>query len=155
MKETLQPGLKHKFTYVVPEDKTVPHLYRESAEMGKMPPVFATAFMIGLMEWTCIQTIEEHLDEGEGSLGIAVNVSHVAATPAGFPVTVETELLEVKGRRLTFRVRAHDGIDLIGEGQHSRAVVDWTRFSKRMSEKAARHNGGGAMASAQSEVSHG
>jgi fluoroacetyl-CoA thioesterase len=155
MKETLKPGLKHKFTYVVPEEKTVPHLYRESAEMGGMPAVFATAFMIGLMEWTCIQAIEAHLDDGEGSLGIAVDVSHVAATPAGLPVTVEVEVVEVAGRRVSFHVRAHDGVDLIGEGRHSRAVVEWARFERRVSAKAAKYHGARAADAQAAEVSHG
>jgi fluoroacetyl-CoA thioesterase len=138
MKETLKPGLKHQFKYVVPEDKTVPHLYRESTEMRNMPEVFATAFLVGLMEWTCIQLVGPHLDDGEGSLGVAVDISHVAATPAGFTVTVDAELLEVEGRRLWFYLRAQDGVDLIGEGRHARMVVDWARFNRRVAEKSAR-----------------
>ena len=140
MKETLKPGLKHQFKYVVPKDKTVPYLYTESAEMQGMPEVFATPFMIGIMEWACARLIASHLEDGEGTLGVAVDVSHIAATPVGFTVTVDAELLEVDGRKLWFLVRAHDGIDVIGEGRHGRVVVDWARFKRRLSEKVSRHD---------------
>jgi fluoroacetyl-CoA thioesterase len=136
MKPTLVPGLKHTFSYTVPENKTVPFTYPESAIIANMPKVFATGFMIVLMEWTCAQLIEPHLDAGEGSLGTHVNVSHAAATPPGMTVTVDVELAEVNGRRLTFKVRAHDGMDLIGEGTHERTIVPWDRFNAKLAEKA-------------------
>jgi fluoroacetyl-CoA thioesterase len=136
MKPTLQPGLTHRFVYTVPENKTVPHLYPEAADFQAMPDVFATGFMVGLMEWTCIQLMAPHLDAGEGSLGIHIDVSHSAATPPGLTVTVEAECVEVKGRKISFRVRAHDGVDQIGEGRHERAVVAWDKFNARVAEKA-------------------
>ena len=83
MKPSLKPGLKHRFSYRVPENKTVPHLYREAPQLQAMPTVFATGFMVGLMEWTCVQLLEPHLDTGEGSLGVHIDVSHKAATPPG------------------------------------------------------------------------
>jgi len=136
MKPTLKPGLKHSFSYKVPENKTVPYTYPESRIIVQMPKVFATGFMIVLMEWTCAQLIQPHLDPGEGSLGTHVDVSHLAATPIGFTVTVDAELVAVDGRKLTFRVRAHDGKDLIGEGYHERIVVAWDRFNAKLAEKA-------------------
>jgi fluoroacetyl-CoA thioesterase len=136
MKNTLKAGLKHCFTYTVPTNKTVPHLYPEAADFRAMPDVFATGYMVGLMEWTCIQLMAPHLDPGEGSLGIHIDVSHAAATPPGLTITVEAECVDVKGRRLTFKVRAHDGVDLIGEGRHERAVVAWDKFNARVAEKA-------------------
>ena len=138
MKATLRPGLTHRFVYAVPADKTVPHLYPEAAEFRAMPEVFATGFLVGLMEWTCIQLIAPHLDAGEGSLGTRIDVGHVAATPPGLTVTVDAECTAVDGRRITFAVRAHDGVDLIGEGSHQRVVVTWDRFNARVAEKAAR-----------------
>jgi fluoroacetyl-CoA thioesterase len=136
MKATLRPGLKHAFSYKVPESKTVPYTYPESPEIAAMPKVFATGFMIVLMEWACARLLAEHLDEGEGSVGTHVDVSHAAATPPGFTVTAEAELVEVSGRKLAFRVRAHDGADLIGEGRHERVVVAWDKFNARVAEKA-------------------
>ncbi|MEA2984550.1 MAG: fluoroacetyl-CoA thioesterase [Alphaproteobacteria bacterium] len=137
MKATLKAGLTHRFTYQVPAQKTVPHLYREAPEFQVMPAVFATGFMVGLMEWTCIQLLAPHLDVGEGSLGTHIDVSHMAATPAGLNVTVDAECTAVRGRRASFRVRAHDGVDLIGEGRHERAIVVWDRFNAKVAEKAA------------------
>jgi fluoroacetyl-CoA thioesterase len=136
MKATLKPGLKHSFSYAVPENKTVPYTYPESPIIAGMPKVFATGFMIVLMEWTCAQLLEPHLDAGEGSLGTHVDVSHLAATPPGFKVTVEAECIEVSGRKVVFKVRAHDGVDLIGEGRHERVVVAWDRFNAKVAEKA-------------------
>ena len=136
MKPTLKPGLKHSFTYTVPVTKTVPHLYAESPELSAMPEVFATGFMVGLMEWTCMKVLEPHLDPGEGSLGVKINVSHVAATVPGQTVTVEAECSGVRGRRATFHVRAHDGIDMIGEGTHERYIVPWETFEMQVNRKA-------------------
>lgn len=136
MKPSLKAGLKHRFSYVVPENKTVPFTYPEAADIASMPKVFATGFMIVLMEWTCIQLLAPHLDEGEGSLGTHVDVSHSAATPPGFTVTVDVELAELAGRKAVFKVRAHDGVDVIGEGRHERAIVAWERFNARVVDKA-------------------
>jgi len=135
MKPTLKAGLKHSFAYKVPENKTVPYTYPESPIIAAMPKVFATGFMIVLMEWTCTQLLSEHLDQGEGSLGTHVDVSHLAATPAGMTVKVDVEVAEVNGRKIAFKVSAHDGMDLIGEGRHERVVVAWDRFNARLAEK--------------------
>ena len=138
MKPTLQPGLKYTFAYTVPISKTVPHLYQESPELAAMPEVFATGFMVGLMEWTCVQLLAPHLDPGEGSLGVHIDVSHKAATPVGFTVTVEAECIEVKGPRAKFALRAHDGIDEIGSGTHERFIVTWDRFNRGVAAKMAK-----------------
>ena len=136
MKATLQAGLKHSFSYVVPENKTVPYTYPESPIIAAMPKVFATGFMIVLMEWTCAQLLDQYLDAGEGSLGTHVDVSHLAATPPGMTVKVDAEVIEVTGRKIMFKVRAHDGMDLIGEGRHERVAVVWDRFNAKVAEKA-------------------
>lgn len=138
MRDTLKPGDKTTFAYLVPIEKTVPHLYPEAPEFQTMPTVFATGFLVGLMEWTCIKLLAPHLDPGEGSLGVHADVSHVAATVPGQTVTVEAVCTAVIGRRVTFEVSAHDGIDMIGEGRHERMVVPWDRFVARVNEKALR-----------------
>jgi fluoroacetyl-CoA thioesterase len=138
MKDTLKTGLTHRFEYMVPENKTVPHLYPEAAQFQVMPEVLATGYMVGLLEWACIQLLEPHMEAGEGSLGTHVNVSHQAATPPGLTITVDTEITELQGPRAKFMVRAHDGIDLIGEGQHERFIIKWDRFNARLDEKRAR-----------------
>jgi fluoroacetyl-CoA thioesterase len=138
MKPTLQPGAKTEFAFRVPATKTVPHLYPEAHEFQLMPTVFATGFMVGLMEWTCLHILAPHLDEGEGSLGVHIDISHTAATLPGQTVTVEAECTKVDGRRVHFHVKAHDGLDLIGEGDHQRVIVDWDRYEERVNEKAKR-----------------
>ena len=138
MKPTLQPGARATHSFAVPLEKTVPHLYPEAPEFRAMPTVFATGFMVGLMEWTCLKVLAPHLDAGEGSVGIHIDVSHGAATVPGQTVTVEAECTAVSGRRVSFRVKAHDGVDVIGEGRHERMVVPWDRFTARVNEKAKR-----------------
>jgi fluoroacetyl-CoA thioesterase len=135
VKATLKPGLSHRFAYKVPENKTVPYTYPESPEISSMPKVFATGFMIVLMEWTCTQLLAPHLDPGEGSVGVHVDVSHLAATLPGQTVTVDVECTEVVGQRIGFKVKAHDGVDLIGEGRHERFVLMWDKFNARLAAK--------------------
>jgi fluoroacetyl-CoA thioesterase len=137
MKDTLKVGDSHTHRFTVTEAKTVPNLYPESPDFSSMPRVFATGYMVGLMEWACIEALKPHLDEGEGSLGVGIDVTHVAATPPGMEVTVEVECLAIEGRRLRWRVRARDQAELIGEGTHDRAVVVWERFNRKVAEKAA------------------
>lgn len=136
MKDTLRVGQTHRFEYKVPATKTVPHLYPEAVEFTTMPTVFATGFMVGLMEWTAIQLLAAHLDHGEGSLGTHIDVTHIAATVPGQVVTVDVEVTAVNGRRVEFKVRAHDGLDLIGEGKHERVVVPWEKFEVKVNQKA-------------------
>lgn len=85
--------------------------------------VFATPAMIALMEETAWKSVQGYLQEGEGSVGISINVRHLAATPLGMRVRCESELTEVDGRRLTFSVKVYDERGLIGEGTHERFVI--------------------------------
>lgn len=136
MKESIKPGLSFDFQFKVPENKTVPHLYPESPEFQQMPQVLATGFMIGLFEWACIQAINPHLDwPDEQSVGIEIRVNHVAATPPGLTVTVSGTLEKVEGRRLTFSLSAHDGVDKISEGTHDRFIIDAAKFNAKMAAK--------------------
>lgn len=136
MHQTLKIGDRASFDYRLPANKTVPHLFPEAHAFQLMPTVFATGFMVGLMEWTCLNVLEPHLEEGEGSLGVHIDVSHVAATLPGQMIKVDAECIEIDGRRIHFHVRAHDGLELIGEGKHQRMVVDWQRFEAKVNEKA-------------------
>lgn len=138
MKPSLTAGSTHRFTYRVPENKTVPHLFPEARDFQIMPHVFATGYMVGLMEWACMDMIRPHLEEGEGTLGTLINVNHTAATPPGFTIHVDVECTDVKGKLLRFNVKAHDGVDVIGEGRHERYAVMWDKFTARVSEKAAK-----------------
>ena len=80
MLESLKPGIEHQFRFRVPPSKTVPQLYPEASELQMMPQVFATRFLVGLIEWTCIQAINPHLAwPEEQSVGIDINISHPPA----------------------------------------------------------------------------
>ena len=137
MKNSLKPGLTFEFQFKVPESKTVPHLYPESPEFQVMPEVLATGFMVGLFEWACIQAINPHIDwPDEQTVGIQVNLSHLAATPPGLTVTVKGKLDEVEGRKLSFSIVADDGIDKISEGTHERFVINAAKFNAKMAAKA-------------------
>ena len=118
--------------------KTVPALYPESDEFVAMPEVFATGFLVGLLEWTCILAINPHLDwPREQTVGTHIDVSHTAATPPGLSVTATVELIAVEGRKLTFRVEAHDGVETISSGRHERYVIDRAQFDAKVAGKQA------------------
>jgi len=137
MKDSLKPGIKHVHQFKVPPTKTVPALYPESAAFAAMPEVFATGFLVGLLEWACIEAINPHLDwPSEQTVGTHINVSHEAATPPGLEVTATVELVAVEGKKLTFQVRAHDGVDLISQGIHERFVINRDRFDTKVRAKA-------------------
>jgi fluoroacetyl-CoA thioesterase len=136
MKTSLTAGITHAFKYTVPESKTVPHLYPEAAEFQKMPQVFATGFLVGLIEWTCIQAINPHIDwPEEQTVGIGINLNHTAATPPGLTVTVTVHLVEVAGKRLVFEFEADDGIDSICKGSHERFVINSVKFAEKLKAK--------------------
>jgi len=97
-----------------------------------LPPVFATPVMIMVMENAALNAIKSYLDPGESSVGTAVNVRHLAATPVGRRVTGMAEVTNVDGRRVEFAVRATEGGKEIGAGTHSRVIIDVARFAQRL-----------------------
>ena len=125
----LQPGITHTITSTVTQDKTA------SAVGSGGLDVFGTPAMIGLMEMCCLQAVQPLLNEGQGTVGTALNVRHLAATPLGLQVRCECELQQVEGKRLLFAVRAYDPAGLIGEGTHERFIVDNERFMQRTLQK--------------------
>lgn len=138
MKETLQPGLQHTFSFVVTQEKTVPHVYQESDLFREMPEVFATAFMVGFIEWACMEALRPYLEEGERTLGTMINVSHQAATPPGMQVTAVVKCLEVEGKRTLWEIAVHDEVELIGKGTHERFTVNHDKFCARIAGKAVK-----------------
>ena len=138
MKDTLHEGLTFQFKFKVPDNKTVPYLLPESPEFQAMPRVLATGYMVGLIEWTCIQLVNPHLDwPAEQTVGTGINVSHTAATPPGLTVTIEARLVKVEGRKLTFAISASDGIDAISQGSHERFIIIADKFNERAAKKAS------------------
>ena len=101
-----------------------------------MPEVFATGYLVGLLEWACVKCLDPHLNwPEEQTLGTHINISHEAPTPPGFEVKARVKLTEVDGRRLFFYVEADDGRDVIARGTHERYVVDKARFVAKVEEK--------------------
>ena len=90
--------------------------------------VFGTPSMIALMEKAALQSVQPYLDEGQGTVGLHLDIQHLAATPIGMTVRAESELEKVEGRMLFFQVRAYAGDELIGEGKHQRCIVYNDRF---------------------------
>ena len=136
MKDSLRPGLRHQSTLLVTEHHLVPALFPESVESQVRPPVFATGFLVGFLELACVELIIPHLDwPEEQAVGTMINVTHQAATPAGMLIVATAELISVDGRRLTFYVEAHDGVDLVSRGSHERMIIDRQRFTEKTYKK--------------------
>lgn len=141
MKTSPAIGDVFEFSVRIGDNKMVPALYPESDIFLSMPSVFATGYMVGLMEWACAEALRPHLEAGEGSLGVLVDVNHTAPTLPGQTVTVTVTCDKAEGRKLGWHVIARDELDVIGEGRHERAVVAWDRFNQKLVEKRNRLQG--------------
>ena len=136
-KPTLRPGLTHTESILITDRLIVPEMADYFTNFASMPPVLATAYLVAFVEWTCVRALADHLLEGETSLGIHVDLSHTAATPAGMRATAAIELIEMNGRKLRFKVACRDERDEIGAGFHERFVIDEARFLSRLDQKRA------------------
>lgn len=94
--------------------------------------VFSTPSMIALMENTAAGSLAPHLEEDQGSVGTAVNIKHIAATPLGMKVTCESEIIEIDRKRILFSIKAYDEKGLIGEGTHERFIIDNEKFMNKL-----------------------
>jgi len=139
MNDTLKAGLDYELRFRVPESKTVPALYPESAEFQAMPRVLATGYMVGLIEWACIQAVNPYIDwPNEQTVGISINVNHTATTPPGLEVSARVKLVEVDGKRLVFETELNDGVDTISKGTHERFIIDAEKFNLKIKQKVER-----------------
>jgi len=128
--EAVQPGLRGEVRLVVAEEHTAQHLGSGAVK------VLATPQMVLLIERAGVAAIDHLLPEGYRTVGAHLDVRHLAPTPIGFEVKATAELIEVQGRRLTFRVEVHDEVEIVGEGTHERAIINVQRFSERVAQKA-------------------
>lgn len=128
----LRVGLTGRKELVVEERHTASHLGSGGV------PVYATPMMVLAMEEAALSAVDPLLDDGRATVGVSLDVRHLAATPLGMRVTATAELVGIDGRMLTFRVEARDEAELIGEGTHVRAVVDLERFKDKLAKKARR-----------------
>ena len=128
----LKPGLEGHAEIVVGDQHTAPRI-----GSGRVR-VLATPVMINLMEAAALDAAENLIPVGHQSLGTRLDVRHIAATPVGMRVRATAKLISVDGRTLEFRVEAHDERDLIGDGAHTRLVVNVARFDQRVQAKLSR-----------------
>jgi predicted thioesterase len=124
-------GASASKSVIVTRELTVAHFH------PNMPEVYGTPLMIYLMEVVAADAIQKYLPEGWVSVGVMVNVKHLAATPVGLTVTARAEVVSVEDHTITFAVEAHDGIEKIGEGRHVRAPVHLERFVQRVKVKSS------------------
>lgn len=116
----------------VSADKLVPALYPESSLYQEMPPVLATGFMIGLMEWAAIEILHPCLQPAKISLGTDVAVSHEKATIEGAEVIAEATVASISGKTVTFDVVVRENDRIVGVGTHRRVIVDRQRFEAKL-----------------------
>jgi predicted thioesterase len=125
-------GTKGEKKILVTSDNAIGFLGLEGAR------VLSTPHLIGFMERTSRDTVLPFLEPGHDTVGTHVNVSHLAASPIGTPVTFRTEVTAVDGRRVQFRVEAWDDKDKVAEGTHERAIINVAKFATRLAEKTQR-----------------
>lgn len=125
----LQPGLHYELEWTVTPELSAPHLGSGSLK------VFATPAMVALIENACTMLVQPHLPEGHTTVGVLVHVQHLAATPVGDKVVARVELQAVEGNLLTFNAEVSDSSEVVGRGQHQRAIIEIDRFLARVAGK--------------------
>lgn len=128
----MEIGIKGQVETVVNENNTAKFVGSGSLD------VFATPNMIGLMEQASQASVAPFLEEGQGTVGTKIAVSHDAATPLGMKVRAESELIEIDRRRLVFEVKAYDECGLIGQGRHERFIIQNEKFLAKVNAKAGK-----------------
>lgn len=125
----IQIGIKGRLEQTVTPEMS-------AARVGSgLVDVFATPMLVALVEQTCYESVLPYLDDGQGTVGTLVNITHTSATPIGKRVWCESELTEVDRRRLVFSVKAYDEAGPIGEGTHERFVIDTEKFMEKLKAK--------------------
>ncbi|WP_432404933.1 thioesterase family protein [Wukongibacter sp. M2B1] len=129
MEFNLEVGMKAEIDKVVSEKDT-------AASFGSGSVlVLATPMMIGLMENAALKAVDSHLPENFATVGIHLDVKHLASTPVGMKATAKAELIEIKGKKLKFKIEAYDEKEKIGEGYHSRYIIDVPKFIEASNNK--------------------
>jgi len=126
--ERISVGAKGEATTVVRPEVTVRHFH------PLMPEAYGTPFMIYLMEVAASNAVQSGMPEGWVTVGVEVNIRHMAATPVGRTVVARATVIEVSDRWIRFEVEAHDGIHTIGKGTHTRAPVELERFNAALAK---------------------
>jgi len=125
----LAPGLSSEFEHTVTDADTASHW-----GSGGLP-VFSTPALLGLMESAAVIALIGHLPPGQTTVGGHIDVRHLTATPVGMTVHARAELIAVEGRKLIFKIQAWDEVELIGEADHDRFVVNEEKFMAKVRAK--------------------
>ncbi|MGQ9484057.1 MAG: thioesterase family protein [Desulfosoma sp.] len=133
MGEGLTVGMKKELTL-----KTLPE-HSAQRFFHNLPNVFATPFLGGLMEQVCAALIDEHLEPGMQSVGMSMDLKHLAPTPLGMEIKVVCEVTAIEGRKVIFKVEAFDEVEKIGEATHGRFLIKADKFNARVMEKARKN----------------
>ena len=127
----IKTGIKGHMEYIVTKELT-------AAAVGSgLLEVYGTPYMVALMEETCHTSVGQFLEEGQGTVGISLEIKHTAATPVGMKVWCDSELVEVDGKRLVFNVKTFDEAGPIGEGVHQRFIIDNEKFLSKTNAKVS------------------
>lgn len=129
MEFQISVGMKMEMEKVVGHSDTAMHFGSGTVS------VLATPILIGWMENCALQVVASNLPKGYDTVGTAVNVKHMAATPVGMSVRIIAEVTEIDGKMITFSVKAYDEIDKIGAGTHQRAIVEVKKFLEKTNKK--------------------
>lgn len=125
----METGIKNVIETKVTNDNTAVKLGSGTLD------VFATPAMIALIEQTAWKSVEQYLEEGQGTVGTKLEISHLTPTPVGMTVKCETELVEIDGRRLKFEANVYDETGLIGKGTHERFIISSAKFQAKANSK--------------------
>lgn len=128
----IEPGLTGEMSLEVTEDRTARHIGSGSLR------VLATPAMVLLIERASVQLLQPLLPEGQTTVGVGIQIRHLAPTPLGMTVRVKVEVVEVQDGRIGLRAEVRDEMEVVGEAEHQRTVVDVQRFLKRVQTKAER-----------------
>ncbi len=129
--KAMETGIKNVIEIIVSDDKTA-----YSMRSGTLR-IFATPAMIALIEETAWRSVEPYLEEGQGTVGTALDIKHLSPTPLNMNVKCETELIEIDGRKLNFKANVYDETGLIGSGTHERFIINMDKFIAKANSKKA------------------
>ena len=130
MKDSLTAGLERTQKFEIDTGRTIEF-------MGDELRVYGTPYMVRDIEQTSRLLVQDHLDEGEETVGAHVSVDHLGASLLGITVTVTARITAVDGRRVTLEAEVHDGMDVVGKAWHVRFVIDRDRQKVRLEKKRA------------------
>jgi fluoroacetyl-CoA thioesterase len=130
MSAAFEVGMTHELKVKTGPEHSARHFY------SNLPDVFSTSFLGAFMERVSAELMDQRLEPGEQSVGVSINLKHIAATPLGMEVRVVTKVTAVDGRKITFELEAFDAVEKIGEASHERFVIVADKFNARVADKA-------------------